>query len=281
MTQQWPGEGVAPSVLAEVRQGVGLVTLNRPGRLNAWTPELGTLYFDILDRLAADPEVRVILVTGAGERAFSAGADMAGMGAVASDGAITDGRDPRRYWHPMRIGKPVVAALRGYCLGVGFQQAISCDIRIAASDLKMSTSYVRRGMNGELGITWLLPRLVGAGPAMELMLSGRTIDATEALALRLVSRVVAPDDLAQVAFAYCRDLAQNCSPWSMRTMKQQLWLDLMSHLPAAYDRSEDQLAEAMASGDFAESVAAFGAKRPPAFPPLDGSLSHLDPWPAG
>jgi enoyl-CoA hydratase/carnithine racemase len=276
---QWPTEKEA-SVLAQVRDGVGIVTLNRPSRLNAWTPVMGTLYFDILDAMAADPAVRAILVTGAGDRAFSAGADMAGLDAVTADGAITDRRDPRRYWHPMRIGKPVVAALRGHCLGVGFQQALCCDVRIASSDLKMSTAYVRRGMNGELGITWLLPRVIGTGPALDLMLSGRVIGAPEALALNLVTRVHAPDELFEQAFAYCQDMAANCSPWSMRTMKQQIYLDLMSALPPAYDRSENQLAEAMASTDMAESVAAYRDRRAVNFAPLAPDLAHLDPWPA-
>jgi enoyl-CoA hydratase/carnithine racemase len=275
---QWPSDEEA-SVLAEVREGVGIVTLNRPSRLNAWTPTMGTLYFDILDAMAADPAVRAILVTGAGDRAFSAGADMAGLDAVAKSGSMTDSRDSRRYWHPMRIGKPIVAALRGHCLGVGFQQAICCDVRFAANDLKMSTAYVRRGMNGELGITWLLPRMIGSGPAMDLMLSARVIGAQEALALKLVNQVFAPDELMDEAFTYCRDVAANCSPWSMRTMKQQIYLDLMSTFPAAYDRAEIQLAEAMAGADLAESVAAYRDRRAVNFPPLAPGLSHLDPWP--
>src|SRR5882724_4413081 len=137
MTAVWPNEhGQPPAIIAETRDGVAVLTLNRPSSLNAWTPAMGTLYFDTLDRVAADPSVRAILVTGAG-RAFCAGADLSGLSHIASAGGLAQNRDPRRYWHAMSIGKPIVAAIRGPCLGVGLQQALCCDVRIAASDAQI------------------------------------------------------------------------------------------------------------------------------------------------
>jgi enoyl-CoA hydratase/carnithine racemase len=276
---QWPDDvGQAPSILAEVREGVGIVTLNRPSRLNAWTPLMGTLYFDTLDRLAHDTDVRAILVTGNG-KSFCAGADMSGLSAVAVDGGMTDRRDPRGYWHPLRIGKPIISAIRGYCLGVGLQQALCCDVRFAATDVNMSTSYVRRGINGELGITWLLPRIVGASRALDLMLSGRHVFGDEAVQLGLVNRLCAADELFATAFDYCRMLVQESSPWAMRTIKQQVYFDLMTALPPAFRQAEQLLGTAMSGPDMAEFIAARKDKRQVHFPPLSPDLASLDPWP--
>jgi enoyl-CoA hydratase/carnithine racemase len=276
---QWPDDtSEEPSILAEVRRGVAIVTLNRPSKLNAWTPAMGTLYFDTLDRFARDDAVRAILVKGNG-RSFCAGADMGGLQAITNERGMNDGRDPRGYWHPLRIGKPLVAAIHGNCLGVGLQQALCCDIRFAASDAKLAATYVRRGLNGELGITWLLPRIVGTGHAMDLMLSGRTVLGPEAQAMGLVNALYPDDELFDRALAYCEMLAAESSPWAMRTIKQQLYTDLMTALPPAFAQAERFLGEAMAGGDMAEAISAFRDKRPASFPPLSPSLATLDPWP--
>lgn len=267
-----------PSILADIRQGVGIVSLNRPDRLNAWTPAMGTAYFDLLDAMASDPDVRAILLTGRG-RAFCAGADMAGLQAITSVGAMTDKREPRGYWYPMRIGKPLVAAIQGHCIGVGLQQALCCDIRFAAEDAKLAANYARRGINGELGITWLLPRIIGVSDAMDMLLSGRTVGGAEAREMGLVNRLCPADELFDQAFAYCVSLAESCSPWAMRTIKQQLYNDLMTALPAAFEQSEHFLQEAMAGPDMAEAVNAFRDKRPANFAPLSPDLASLGHWP--
>jgi enoyl-CoA hydratase/carnithine racemase len=225
-------------ILHAVRDGVGVLTLNRPERLNAWTPAMGSLYFDRLYQAA---------------------------------------RDRRAYWFPLSIGKPIVAAIHGACFGVGLQQALCCDIRFVAEDAKIAAPYAKRGLIGEVGITGLLPRIVGAADALDMLLSGRTLSAQEAYAMRLANRVVPTGSLFQTAFDYCAALADGCAPGSMRTMKQQVYRDLMSALADAFDRSETLLAEALAGRDFAEGVQAFTDKRPPRFPPLDPDLWAIDP----
>jgi enoyl-CoA hydratase/carnithine racemase len=270
-----PGER---PVLEAVRDGVGIVTLNRPERLNAWTPAMGLQYFDALERMAGDPAVRAILVHGQG-RAFCAGADMSGLQEISEGADYKSSRQPRKYWFPLSIGKPIVAAIHGACMGLGVQQALCCDIRFVSDDVKIAAVYAKRGLVGEIGITWLLPRIVGMGVAMDLMVSGRAVGAQEALAIGLANRVVPDGRLFDEAFAYCAALAADCAPSSMRTMKQQVYADMMSALWPAFERSEVLLEQALASADFAEGVRAFKEKRPPQFPPLAAELAVIKQWP--
>jgi enoyl-CoA hydratase/carnithine racemase len=279
MSQFWPDDaGQPPTVLVEIREKVAVVTLNRPAKLNAWTPAMGTQYFDTLELLAADAAVHVILLHGAG-RGFCAGADMQGLSNIASSGGRTPDRDPRGYLYPMSIGKPIIAAIHGPCYTVGLQQALCCDLRFAARDAKIAAPYAKRGLIAEVGISWQLSRIIGMPNTMDMLLSGRTIDGEEALRLGLINRLVEPDELLQRAFEYCATLAAENSPWSMRAIKQQVYHDLMTSLPTAFDKSEEWLKEALAGADFAEGIAAFRDKRPAVFPGLSEKLARLDPWP--
>ena len=281
MSQIWADETDGPpAILSEVREGVGIVTLNRPDKLNAWTPAMGTLYFDTLDAMALDPAVRVILVVGAG-RGFCAGADMTGLSNLAAKGEMS-GRDGRPYWHAMGIGKPIVAAIHGACYGVGLQQAVCCDIRFAAYGARFCVPYVKRGLIAELALSWQLNRLVGVGRTTDMMLSARVVDAEEALTIGLASQLFAPDDLFDAAFAYCRTIAAENSPWAMRVVKQQIYHDLMTaSLTGPFEKAEHLLREAVAGPDMKEGIAAFREKRPLNFAPLSPELSRLDPWPEG
>jgi enoyl-CoA hydratase/carnithine racemase len=279
MTDMWADtDGQSPAILSEVREGVGIVTLNRPSRLNAWTPAMGTLYFDTLDELSTNDDVRVILVRGEG-RGFCAGADMSGLKGLTETGGFGQACDPRRYWWPMSIGKPIVAAIHGACFGVGLQQALVCDVRFAAPDAKLCAPYAKRGLVGEVGVVWMLTRIVGAANAMDIMLSGRQLSGEEALALGLVNQLVLADALSDSAFAYCRTMARECSPWSMRMIKQQSYHALMKNFAPAFEDSETMLQAALAGADFAEGIAAFLEKRPLDFAPLPHALSKLEPWP--
>jgi enoyl-CoA hydratase/carnithine racemase len=275
----WPDEaGQPPAILVEVRDKVGVVTLNRPDRLNAWTPAMGTLYFDTLDRLAADAAVNVILVHGAG-RGFCAGADMQGLHNIAASGGRTPDRDPRGYLYPMSIGKPIVAALHGPCYTVGLQQALCCDVRFAARDVRIAAPYAKRGLIAEVGISWQLSRIVGTPNTLDLLLSGRTVDGEDALRMGLVNRLFDVDELSPRTFEYCAAMASECSPWALRTIKQQVYRDLMTTLPEAYAQSEQWLKASLAGADFAEGIAAFRDKRPADFPGLPAALARLDLWP--
>jgi enoyl-CoA hydratase/carnithine racemase len=260
-------------VLVSVERGVASVVLNRPERQNAWTSALGRRYFETLHALARDGEVRAIVVSGAGG-AFSTGADAKVLESVASQATRTAPERP--YWTPLSIGKPLVGAIAGPCFGVGLQQALCLDIRFAAEDAKFSTAYARRGLVAEMGMSWLLPRIVGVGHAADMLFSGRVVRAPEAERIGLANRVVPAADLKAVALDYARGLAAACSPRAMRAMKVQLYGDLMQDFVPAYERSQTLLAQAVQWPDLAEGVASWKEQRPPAFPPLPPELATIE-----
>ena len=157
-------------VLSERRGPVALLTLNRPDRLNAWTGELGERYYELLDECAADPDVRVIVVTGAG-RGFCAGADMddlQGIGGAARDETLSAARPSRPVYHATTLPKIVIAAINGACAGLGFVHALMCDVRFAAAGAKFTSAFSRRGLIAEWGSSWVLPRLVGPARAIDI-----------------------------------------------------------------------------------------------------------------
>jgi enoyl-CoA hydratase/carnithine racemase len=269
----------AAPVLSEIAEGVGTITLNLPDKHNAWTPAMRLAYFDTLDRFAADPQVRAILVRGAG-RGFCAGADLSTIKAPDATSEALRAAETRQYWHPLSIGKPVIAAIHGACLGIGLQQAMFCDVRFASPDAKIGAPYVRRGIVGEMGITWMLSRLVGVGAANDIMLSGRTLSGSEAATIGLINRVIEGEALFDTAFAYARDMAANCSPLAMRTVKMQLYFDLMDGFTPSFARSERLLDEVLRGEDVKEGIAAVMEKRAVRFPGLDPSLAHSGDWPS-
>jgi enoyl-CoA hydratase/carnithine racemase len=278
MNTPWVDDPADEPVLADIRHGVGILTLNRPARLNAWTPLLGTAYFNHLERMAKDPDVRAILVCGRG-RAFCAGADVAGLDHLSRAGGIPKNkRDARGYWFPLSIAKPIVAAIQGACYGVGLQQALCCDVRFMSDDVRISCTYIRRGLIGELGITWLLPRVIGTSAALDLALSGRTIGAEEARTVGLTHRVAAAESLFDVTFDYCASMAANCPPATLRLMKQQLYTDLASGPAEAFARSEALLEQALGGDDFVEAMCAFKEKREPRFASLPPDLWAIERW---
>lgn len=259
-------ESAAPVVLREQQGGVQLLTLNRPDRMNGWTPDLEAAYFDLLDAGDRDPGVRVFVVTGAG-RAFCAGADLGRLRALSSGEQRVTAR-PRPKTHPLSIRKPIVAAINGACAGIGLLQALCCDVRIASREAKFTTALVRRGLIAEYGLSWILPRVVGLADSVELLLSGRVLLGDEAERLRLVHRAVAGDQVLRVALEYARDLAANCSPAAMAAIKWQSYRHVDGTLEEALRESEPLMHESVASGDFKEGVASFSERRAPKFAPL-------------
>jgi enoyl-CoA hydratase/carnithine racemase len=272
-------------VLIEVSDDVAVLTLNRPERLNAWTPALQTRLFDLLDECTGRDDVRAIVVTGAG-RGFCAGADMqvlagltgdgSGNGATAG-GARTDGSeaivgqaDGRPVRHFLSVPKPVIAAINGPCAGIGLALALMCDIRFAAEEAKITTAFAKRGLVAEHGVSWMLARLVGPAAALDLLLSGRVVRGREAAQMGLVNRALSADVVLGDAVAYATAMARECSPASMATMKAQMYADLERPLAAAVDDANRLMGESFGRSDFAEGVQSYLEKRAPRFAPVTG-----------
>jgi enoyl-CoA hydratase/carnithine racemase len=266
-------------VLREIEDDVALLTLNRPDRLNAWTPALQTRYFDLLEDCAAREDVRAIVVTGAG-RGFCAGADMQDLQDISSGevdrseaaGAATNGDAPdtRPVAFPLSIPKPVIAAINGPCAGIGLVLAVMCDMRFAAADAKITTAFARRGLVAEHGISWMLPRLIGPARALDLLLSSRIVLGREAAELGLVNLAIEDGNVVEHALTYARELARECSPASMAAMKGQVYTDYDRTLPECVEDANRLMLESFAAPDFAEGVQSFLERRPPNFVPISG-----------
>ncbi len=258
-------------VQRRVEEGVAVLTLNRPDRLNAWTAEMERAYFAALEECARTEEVRAIVVTGAG-RGFCAGADMQELQAI-GDGtptasAVEHEHERRPQTFPLTIPKPIIAAVNGACAGIGLVQALMCDLRFAAEGAKLTTAFARRGLVAEHGISWILPRLVGPANALDLLLSGRVVFAEEAHELGLVNRVYAPDRLLDATLDYARELVVNCSPASMATIKRQVYADLQRTLPDTLAEADRLMFASFTAPDFVEGVTSFVERRDPRFDAL-------------
>lgn len=263
----------------DVRDRVATVTLHRPERLNAWTGRMHAEYRALLDRAAADPGVRVIVVTGSG-RGFCAGADSraleghverggydAGLGDdVAMPGYGVRPEFDADFAYQFGIPKPIIAAVNGPAAGVGLVLACYCDLRFAARGAKLTTSHGRLGLPAEYGLSWLLPRLIGVTRAADLLLSSRVVLAEEAEALGLVNRALAAEELMTHTYAYAGALARDVAPSSLASTKLQLYRDLHLDVASAVQDAGTRMAAMMKGADFAEGVAALTEKRPPAFP---------------
>ncbi|MEV0297533.1 enoyl-CoA hydratase-related protein [Nocardia sp. NPDC050710] len=257
----------ADTVLVEQRGPVLILTFNRPDRLNAWNDTLEQRYFELLDAAENNPEVRAIVVTGAG-RGFCAGADMDDLrqASGATDIQMPERTRPREF--PLSVRKPLIAAINGAAAGLGLIEALYCDLRFSTPDAKFTTAFVRRGLIAEYGIAWLLPRLIGRGRALDLLLSGRVIRGTEAQAIGLVDRICAPDTLLQETVDYATELATYCSPNSMSIVKSQINRAMDADFATAVAEADDLMLAAFTHPDATEGVTSYLDRRPPAFAPL-------------
>ena len=260
-------------VLFQLRDsGVAVVTLNRPERMNAWGGGMAAALYRCIDGAEADPDVRVIVLTGNG-RAFCAGADMGGADTIGG-ATITGDTDVTKLVgerHPhfvTGLRKPVIAAINGACAGIGLTQALMCDIRFAAAGAKFTTAFARRGLIAEYGISWILPRVVGWGASLDLLLSGRTFFAEEAKELGMVKDVLPHDELMPHVLAYAEDMAAHCAPSAMAVIKRQLYGDALRNVHNTSAAAEKLMHESMLRPDFIEGITAFFGKRQPDFPPL-------------
>ena len=260
-------------VVEQVRPGIAKITLNRPERLNAMNYGLISGLHDALDQLAAERSCRVIVLTGAG-RGFCAGLDLrdgasppstAGMGRA--NGGLTVQKMIAALVPKMRaMPQPIIAAVNGPASGGGLALALASDVRIAAASARFNVAFIRIGLSGcDIGVSWMLPRLIGASRAFELLLTGRLIDATEADRIGLVTRVVPDGDVVDSALETAELITGN-SPFGVRMTKEVMWSQLeIGSLQAGIDLENRTQILSSFTGDAGEAMAAFVEKRSPSF----------------
>jgi enoyl-CoA hydratase/carnithine racemase len=266
-------------ILYSVEDPVATITLNRPDQLNAWTDQMAREVFDALHRASADEAVVGIVITGAG-RGFCAGADMKNLQNLSGGGSSsrvaaapqlpgdeTWGGDFRGlYTSLLSVPKPVIAAVNGAVAGMAVPMTLACDLRFMSTAGKYTVAFSQRGLIGEWGISWMLPRLVGPSVALDMMMSSRLVGAEEAVRVGLANRMCEPDDLLPAARQYIFDLATKCSPTSMAVMKRQVYQQLHAGLGAAEQEARQLMQESFGRPDFKEGVQSFLERRPPKFP---------------
>ncbi len=250
----------------EDQGNVRVIRLNRPERFNAMVPAMGQEYTDALMCADKDSDIRVAVVTGNG-KGFCSGADLAVLaeGPEALDSFVIDQRLDQLPTIALSLSIPVVMAVNGPAAGIGMVLALAGDVRFASTAAVFITAFSRLGLTAEYGSAWLLQRQVGMSRAAEILLSGRAIDAHEALQLGLVHSV--SEDALSAALEWAHDVAQHCSPASLAAIKSQLSAaahqSLDNHLPDSLDR----MSASFRWPDLSEALAAKKEKRTPAFPP--------------
>jgi enoyl-CoA hydratase/carnithine racemase len=271
------------TILYDVADQILTITLNRPDKLNAFTGTMQSELIDAFDRADKDDSVRAIIVTGAG-RGFCAGADLssggntfdrAARGRVAptrADGSVDyssdvvrdgGGRVTLRIFESL---KPVIAAVNGPAVGIGVTMQLPMDIRIASTEARFGFVFSRRGIVPEAASSWFLPRLVGIAQALEWTYSGRVFPADEALAGKLVSKVVPPDQLLPAARAIAKEIVDNTSAVSVALIRQMMWKMLTADHPMEAHKIDSRgIYSRGASADVKEGVVSFLEKRPAKF----------------
>jgi enoyl-CoA hydratase/carnithine racemase len=262
-------------ILYEVTDSVATITLRRPERMNAFTGTMMREVIDAFDRVDADDDVRAVIVTGSGDRAFCAGADLAGGGETFAKGGSdiqTDAGVQRDGGGVVSLRifdctKPVIGAINGASVGVGVTMTLPMDFRLASETAKFGFVFTRRGIVPEACSSWFLPRLVGISTATEWCFSGRVFPAPEALERGLVRSLHAPDDLLPAARELAREIAENTAPVSVALTRQMLWRMLgASHPMEAHQVDSRGILSRGASADAREGVESFLEKRVPVYP---------------
>src|SRR3984893_4297470 len=268
--------------LYSVHDRIATITLHRPDKLNAWTATMEKEVRAAMDQAEQDENVRVIILTGAG-RGFCAGADMSLLQAVTEKGPRDLHQDhllrntgegerlnvrpdfQKKYSYFPSIQKPVIAAVNGPAVGLGFILTLYCDLRFASETARFGTAFAKRGLIAEYGLAWMLPGLIGPANALDMLFSARLVDASEALRMRLVNQVFPQDSFMQNVYAYAKDLANNVSPRSMGIIKSQVYNAMFQTLSEAFESAEEEMVKSLQCEDFKEGVAHFVEKRAPVF----------------
>ncbi len=266
------------AILYEKRDRVGIITLNRPEKLNAWTGQMSAEIADALTQANEDKSIGCVLFRGAGPRAFCAGADIIEQFKRRADaqdaGTLTPETDQRSAGNMptlielLHFGKPSVAALHGYAMGIGVTLPMHCDMRIAAESLKLNTQFLNVGLTPEFGSTYLLPRMIGLTKTLELVLLPKTYSAQEALEIGLVNRVVPEDKLMDEAMEIATVISKRPT-FAVRKAKETIYQNFDRHWLEALQVEMAVFAECMSTAEHREGIRAFMEKRPPDFTRLD------------
>jgi enoyl-CoA hydratase/carnithine racemase len=265
-------ESSTEELLVETKGRVAVITLNRPERLNAISRDmLGELSAKVVEA-NKDPEIRCIVLTGAG-RGFCSGLDLVAVGQGGIGGGDSKGNNRPKQLFDLReapinvmwnIDTPIVCALNGAAAGYGMDIALLCDIRIASESAKMAAVTAKRNVVPESGGTWLLPRLIGWAKAAELYYRGRTVLADECLEMGLVNTIVPDDQLMETAMQWAEEIADN-APLAVQTTKRMMRMGLEESYDTAVDHLMVHLGGMFQSEDFQEGVNAFLERRKPEF----------------
>ncbi len=262
-----------------VEDPVAVITMNRPDRLNAFTNRMLAEIRHALAAAEQDAAVVGIVLTGAG-RGFCAGMDMGSLDNLSTGSAEREDLsaleaspgDPElganfkvTFSYLLSIRKPLIAAVNGACAGLGFVFATLADLRIVERQAKFATSFSQRGLIAEHGVSWVLPRLIGAGRALDLLWSARKFNGEEAERLGLAERLVDAGESVEAAKGYIAELAASASPTSLKVMKAQVYRHLNMPLGEAMAETNEWMAESLKREDFKEGVRSFIERRPPAF----------------
>lgn len=255
-------------IITETRDRVGIIRLNRPDKLNAWTSQMAVEIQDQIAAWNADDGIGAIIMTGEG-RAFCAGADVGNFANRVQANSEGSGEQLRRgganLTHFLRGSKPTIAAVNGYAVGVGLTMILPFDVRIASTNAQLSIRFIKMGLMPELGSTRILAQLVGLGNATEMCLTGRMVGAEEALNMGLVTQVTSPEELMPTAFEKAAEIANNPTGAVMMIKELLAKNPLDADLEAVMEREglRDQIARRRP--DHSEAVAAFIEKRTPEF----------------
>ena len=253
------------TILFDVKDGVATVTLNRPERMNAWTPKMAVELSKAMTLCNETDQVRAVVLTGAG-RAFCAGADLGRGGETFKSGERRreeQRREVPKELFPWQIDKPVIAAINGHAVGVGITYPMMCDVRFVAEDAKIQFAFVRRGVIPELASHAIVARVAGLSNAADLLLSGRMIRGREAAALGLATQALPAAEVLPAALERARDIAANTAPVSVAISKRLLWEGITASVSEMRKREDALFLWIGNQPDAKEGVVSFLAKRTP------------------